>query len=336
MENNFYVYVYLDQRKPGVWSYGDKKFEYQPFYIGKGKRNRMNQHLQPKSRSDNSIKSNIINAVEKELGELPIHYKLFENLSFEQSNEIETSLIQHFGRIDINTGILANMTDGGEGFKNMTITESARNKMSEVKINMFIGKKSPSSKKVIQYSLKGEFIKEWDSLSDITRETGICFKGISACCRSKCKTFKGYVWKYNGTAYIPIIKAEVIERRKKVYQYTLDGKFIKEWESVSKAAMDLKVNHISGACLGQFKCAGGFQWSFVFLGNKIESVKYDNTKISANKNRTIGCFKDGVLHKEFKKIAEARKWLGLKTNANISACCNGRAKSAYGYVWKFL
>ena len=41
----FYVYIYLDPRKPGKYTYEDLCFLYEPFYIGKGKNNRIDGHL---------------------------------------------------------------------------------------------------------------------------------------------------------------------------------------------------------------------------------------------------------------------------------------------------
>jgi hypothetical protein len=32
----YYVYAFLDKSKPGNFNYGDLKFDYEPFYIGKG------------------------------------------------------------------------------------------------------------------------------------------------------------------------------------------------------------------------------------------------------------------------------------------------------------
>ena len=51
---------------------------------------------------------------------------------------------------------------------------------------------------------------------------------------------------------------------KKVYQFGLDGHFIKEWESQTKAGEVLGIHYgsISSCCLGKTKTAGGFNWEF--------------------------------------------------------------------------
>lgn len=56
-----------------------------------------------------------------------------------------------------------------------------------------------AEKPVIKYSLCGEFLKEYKSISDASRENKISTSRISRCCRRivKCKTAGGYVWKYS-------------------------------------------------------------------------------------------------------------------------------------------
>lgn len=53
-------------------------------------------------------------------------------------------------------------------------------------------------KKVSQYTLDGEFIKEWDNITEPSK----LFKAhhISECCNGKCKSSGGYIWKYKEVA----------------------------------------------------------------------------------------------------------------------------------------
>lgn len=54
------------------------------------------------------------------------------------------------------------------------------------------------AKHICQYSLSGEFIKEWKSTMDIERELNISNSSISGCCRGKKHYLSagGYIWKY--------------------------------------------------------------------------------------------------------------------------------------------
>lgn len=51
-------------------------------------------------------------------------------------------------------------------------------------------------KPIVQYSLKGEFINRWNSVSTASRTLGITREGIRDCCLGKQKTAFGFVWKY--------------------------------------------------------------------------------------------------------------------------------------------
>ena len=286
MENEYYIYVYLDNRKYGEWEYKDIIFHYQPFYIGKGKKSRINHHLQPNNLSKNTIKNNIIKSIIKETDELPLHYKIFENITFEDSIEIEMDIIKHFGRINLNNGILSNMTDGGEGFRNMIVTDAT-------KINMSISAKkcdrtyanNGMSKIVEKYDLNDNFLSSFNSLREAAESIDKDFKNISSCCRGKSHTAYGFKWKYVGKSYNPYIKTESIEKRKRVYQYDLDGNYLKEYVSQSEAGRITKIGHISCACLGKINFSGGFQWRYE-KSKKIPPITFEMThNINRYKNK---------------------------------------------------
>ena len=41
----YYVYIYLDPRKPGIYNYEELEFKYEPFYVGKGTNKRYMDHI---------------------------------------------------------------------------------------------------------------------------------------------------------------------------------------------------------------------------------------------------------------------------------------------------
>lgn len=51
-------------------------------------------------------------------------------------------------------------------------------------------------RKIVQLSLDGEIIDQYDSIAIASRKFGICPASISACCRGVCQTGRGYRWMY--------------------------------------------------------------------------------------------------------------------------------------------
>jgi len=64
-----------------------------------------------------------------------------------------------------------------------------------------IGKvKSKIKRKINQYTLDGDFIKTWDSMSQVAKMCGSSRALITLACQKKIKTAKGYQWRYEDEA----------------------------------------------------------------------------------------------------------------------------------------
>lgn len=58
------------------------------------------------------------------------------------------------------------------------------------------GKDHNRSKAVVQLTLDGEFVKRWDSMTDVSKRLGYSQGNISQCCKGKYKSAYKYKWVY--------------------------------------------------------------------------------------------------------------------------------------------
>ena len=127
---------------------------------------------------------------------------------------------------------------------------------------------------------------------------------------------------------------------RKVYQYDLDGNFIKEFESITQAEKETSILgvNITACCKGRVRQSGGYQWRY-YKQDNIDKVR---AKKIADDLKTRGCksviaFQNGIEVRRFNSVLEASKFINKPhANVNISACALGKRKSAYGYQWKYM
>jgi len=128
MEKKYYVYVYLNPMRPGSYTYEDLKFDFEPFYVGKGHGFRMYYHLTCKGK--NYLKTRQIKRILNS-GLEPKIIKLHDNLEEKKAFELEIEIIKKIGRIDKGTGCLTNLTDGGDGHSGLIQSDETKKKRAE-------------------------------------------------------------------------------------------------------------------------------------------------------------------------------------------------------------
>ena len=114
--NEYYTYAYL--REDGT-----------PYYIGKGRGRRVYK---------SHIRQNKTNLKPKDNSKIIF---LKKNITEEEANKHEVYMISIFGRKDLGTGILRNMTNGGDGISGYSHSEDTKKKISKPgSKNPFYGK----------------------------------------------------------------------------------------------------------------------------------------------------------------------------------------------------
>ena len=204
------------------------------FYIGIGKDKNRAHNKSSRSKPWKDMIKNHMYIVEI------IH----EGITKQEAILIEIDLIKKYGRRDLGTGELVNMTDGGEqhsGFSGDLLkrihTTKAHDKV-RLKTNNFDHLKTKESR------IKAANNRNYN---DISKK------------RSMKMDYSKVLKILNSTE--SIVKRGM-SKRIPILQYDIKGNLIKEWGSVTEATNELNINNIQACCKGRRKTAGGFKWEY--------------------------------------------------------------------------
>lgn len=89
------------------------------------------------------------------------------------------------------------------------------------------------SKRIYQYNLNGDFLKEWFNISEAALYYGIHKTGISKCANNKFKSFGGFIWKHFKSEKID---SYVDTSTKSVSLYDKNGKHLRDFDSLKECA----------------------------------------------------------------------------------------------------
>ena len=134
-------------------------------------------------------------------------------------------------------------------------------------------------------------------------------------------------------------------KRRNIYQYTLDGKFVATHATISDAAkaVGLSKQALSYLMQGKGKTAGGYLWRYY----KVPQLNMEEIFPKKKEGDSRPCLsrgrhgrpvaqytKDGKLVKVHPSIVSAGKETWLEPSC-ICNCLRGRIKTAGGFVWEY-
>lgn len=132
------------------------------------------------------------------------------------------------------------------------------------------GKNNPRAQRVQQFDPDGTFIKEYDTITQASKETGIGIARISDVARGNRKTAGGFVWRFSNDKHIqhkkkPVYHVENDKSLKPILQYDKNGNFIQEYIGIAEATrLNGFKNRTNIICnlKGRTKSAYGFVWKY--------------------------------------------------------------------------
>lgn len=274
-----------------------------PFYIGKGSGNRMMVHeaeyKTERARCQNPLKVAAIKRI-KDADQF-IAYEQIMCESEAVALNLERTLIEQYGRIRNNTGVLTNINEGGAGGK--------------------------PSEPIYQYNLEGSFLSSFASSKIAAEVIGVTTSAIqnAANLNSSLKSAGGYLWSYEK---VEKLDPHVHELHQTVTQFSKTGEEIAAYSTIAEASRTTGVDqgNISACCSKDLKTAGGFVW-------RLEGELFSLSTHKASMKVQQFDKKTGEFIAEFSSIKVAAEATGVE-KSNISRCCSGKLKSAGGFIWK--
>lgn len=246
----------------------------EPFYIGIGTKNQDKFVKGPKSeyqRAYNKCSRSKIwwDIVNKNDGKYEVEILMeCDDYKFVENKEIE--FVKLYGRINLHTGILSNLTDGGDGKVSCVHSQDTKDKMSASHFcRGKFGGDNIKSIKIYQYDLDGIFIKEHIGIGYTARLFGGKSGSITSCLRKKALSAFGYQWfyDYRGEKTLPLKRKFNLKVGVKMIDINT-GIMLKEFKTTIEAA-----KHVNGNSSGIWSSCNKYRGVEFYLGYKWEYKK---------------------------------------------------------------
>lgn len=186
---------------------------------------------------------------------------------------------------------------------------------------------------VVRLTVDGEFVKRYDSATEPSSE-GFCVSDVLTCCRDAHRSCNGYTFMFE-SEYLEIGGRKKLPKRRtntQVYQCSLNGEFIRSFDSVREASNALGILHsgISSCLTGRYKSCGGY----IFVYPKDFPIKDIKARKPKKKGKRIAKvdIETNEIIKIYDRVADAGRDLGVSYKA-IHKVVDKDGRTAYGFKW---
>lgn len=217
----------------------------------------MYEHYRIRNQLSNPLLRNKLQSLHK-AGAKPVYDKVLVNVTEDVAFLRERELVAQYGKKIDRTGILCNLSSGGEGATG-SWSDVRRTQLSE-KLKGTMGNLKVQRKSVRQYTLDGEYVATFASVRGASAATSANASYITQCCKGKRVSSGGFLWAYKD-APVPVYTKKY---HRAVEQRSLTGDLIATYSSLTAAqnATGIELHNISECCRGKSKTAGGFVWRY--------------------------------------------------------------------------
>ena len=205
-------------------------------------------------------------------------------------------------------------------------------------------KRSENRIAIHRYSMDGEFIQEYESLTLAGLLTNTDPTSITLCCKGEYKSVADSIWRY---AWEELTKEHLEwcnkpqgRGEKEVNQYLRDGTYICTYDSIGDAHLKTGVPRcsIGACCRGEYKTAGNYLWRFADEEITSEYIEWCNRiepcEESRKRAEVIQYTMDGKFIAIYKSLTEAERITGI-SRRSIAPVCKGDREYAGGFIWRY-
>lgn len=183
---------------------------------------------------------------------------------------------------------------------------------------------------VYQYNLQGEFIREWDSLTQAAKYYNTSGETIGIAANHKRVSFNS-LWSFTKVEVLNLQEYKITIQKKQVYLYNTIKQYIGEVISMSECAK--KLNTYLAKVQRAIKSGSPINGYYISLFKNDEYIFYEDNHIPVpRKAKKVGQYTiDGKLVKVFNTVREAKKEF-----PNVGKVLRGQAKHCHNFIFKYI